>query len=99
MLRSKRRPVTCVVGHESQYHWVNLCNNKALVAIRDSAYGKLFELLQFATSAQQTVGRTVLTMTRADDGHRVCVGDWSTANLRTAREALPDASLHDVKWT
>ena len=34
-----------------------------------------------------------------DDGHRVCVGDWSATNLCSASEALPGASLHDIKWT
>ena len=51
-------------------------------------------------TAQQAFGRAVLSMTRTDEGHRVGVGDWSTANhLRTAWAAHPDASQHDVKWT
>ena len=83
-----------VEGHESQYPWVCVCNHKALVAIRDAAYGKTEELLQAVTPIQNSIN-----IFRADGGHRVCVGDWSAANLRTAREALPDAPFRDVKWT
>ena len=87
----------CAEGHESQFHWTCTCNHKALVAIRDSAYSKMDELLQAATTPQQAIGWTVLTMARADDGHRVCVGDWSAANLRRARVALPYTSLQLVQ--
>ena len=38
-------------------------------------------------------------MVHEDEGHRVVGGDWSAANLRTARAALPNADLHDVRWT
>ena len=88
----------CVEGHDTQYHWVCACNHTSLVAIRDSAYHKVDELLQTSTTPQQAIGRIVLTMAKADDGHGLC-GGWNAANLRTARVRLPDASLHDVKWT
>ena len=76
----------CTDGHESQCHWVCRCS-------------KIDELLLEASDAQQEIGRTVLRMVDEDEGHRIVVGDWSAANISSARRALPDASLHDVKWT
>ena len=69
------------------------------MAIRNSPFSKMGELLQAATAAQQAIGQTVITMSRDDEGHWVCAGDWRAKTLWTARVALPDASLHDAKWT
>ena len=41
----------------------------------------------------------MLLMVDEDEGRRIVVGDWSAANISTARSSLPVASLHDVKWT
>ena len=38
-------------------------------------------------------------MINEDEGHRIVVGDWNAFNICSAKRALPDASLHDVKWT
>ena len=89
----------CVEGHEPQFHWVCRCSHRFLVSIRDVAYRRMEELLSVATSGQPAIGRLVLGMAKADDGHRVCIGDWSAANVRSARSGIPEASLHDVKWT
>ena len=89
----------CVDGHESQYHWVCRCSHEAMTSVRVKARGKIDELLLEATEAQQEIGRAVLQMADEEEGHRIVVGDWSAANISSARRALPDASLHDVKWT
>ena len=83
----------------SQYHWVCRCSHEAMSSVRTKARGKIEELLREASDALQEIDRAVLRMVDADEGHRVVVGDWSAANISSARRALPDASLHDVKWT
>ena len=89
----------CMDGHESQYHWVCRCSHAAMKAVRTKARSKIDELLLEASDAQQDIGRSVLQMVDEEEGHRIVVGDWSAANISSARRALPDASLHDVKWT
>ena len=69
-----------------------------MAVVRATAFSKLAHLLQAAAPDPPEIGRVVLDMFKVDDGHRVVVGDWSTANISTARRALPDTSLHDVKW-
>ena len=86
-------------GHESQYHWVCRCSHEAMTSVRTKARSKIEGLLREASDAQQEIGRAVLRMADEDEGHRVVVGDWSAANISSARRALPDVSLHDVKWT
>ena len=98
--RMKRRYARCVEGRESQFHWwVCRCNHKTLVAIGDSAFTRIDGLLTAATPSRMAIGRLVTGMARTDDGHRVCIGDWSAANVCKAIAGLPDASLHDVRWT
>ena len=69
------------------------------MAIRDSAFTRIDGLLTAATPDQMAIGCLVTGMARADDGHRLCIGEWSAANICEVREGLPDASLHDVRWT
>ena len=69
------------------------------MGIRDSAFARIDVLLSAATPSQTAIGRLVIVMAKTDDGHRVCIGDWSAANLCEARAGLPDASSNDVMWT
>ena len=89
----------CVEDHESQFHWVCRCNNRTLVAILDVAISRMEDLFSEATPGQATIGQLVIGMARANEGHRVCIGDWSASNVRSARTGIPDASLHDLRWT
>ena len=89
----------CADEHESQFHWVCRCSHLAMAAVRTKARSKIEGLLTEASEAQQEIGRTVLRMVDEDEGHRTVVGDWSAANISSARRAFPEAPLHDVKWT
>ena len=59
----------------------------------------MVELLDVDTPSQAAIRHLVIGMAKGGDGHRVCIGDWSAVNVRSARVGIPDASLHDVKWT
>ena len=61
------------------------------MAIRDTAFTRIDELLSAATPSQMAIGNLVVGIARANDGHRVCIEDWSVANVRSARTGLPDA--------
>ena len=69
------------------------------MAIRDPAYARIDVLLIASTPSRMAIGSLVIGMARNDDGHKVCIGDGSAANLCKARAGLQDAPLHDVKWT
>ena len=89
----------CVGGHESQHHWMCRCSHLAMAAARTRVRSKIDGLLTEASEAQQEIGWTVLRMVDEEEGHRIVMGDWSATNISPARRALPDVSLHDVKWT
>ena len=69
------------------------------MGIRAKTYARIDELLSVTTPSQVAIGNLVSAMAKAKNGHRVCIGDWSAVNVRSARAGLPDAGLHDVRWT